>query len=88
MLSTISNINLMRKPVAAAPPPTDTPATYWLAFGPGTNSIKKIPVQYSSKQISFYEQQKLKLNVYVFIHFKQTTNQNKIHIKKIKTKIK
>jgi hypothetical protein len=53
-----------------------------------TNSKKKIPVQYSSKQISFYEQQKLKLNVYVFIHFKQTTNQNKIHIKKIKTKIK
>lgn len=42
MLSTISNINLMRKPVAAAPPPTDTPTTYWLAFGPGTNSIKKI----------------------------------------------
>ena len=41
MLSTISNINLMRKPVAAAAP-TDTPATYWLAFGPGTNSIKKI----------------------------------------------
>jgi hypothetical protein len=40
MLSTISNINLMRKPAAAAP--TGTPATYWLAFGTGTNSIKKI----------------------------------------------
>ena len=40
MLSTISNINLMRKPAAAAP--TSTPATYWLAFGTGTNSIKKI----------------------------------------------
>ena len=42
MQNTISNINLMRKPVASAPPPTGTPATYWLAFGPGTNSIKKI----------------------------------------------
>jgi hypothetical protein len=41
MLSTISNINLMRKPAAAAAP-TGTPATYWLAFGTGTNSIKKI----------------------------------------------
>jgi hypothetical protein len=39
MQNTISNINLMRKPAAAAPPGT---ATYWLAFGTGTNSIKKI----------------------------------------------
>ncbi len=42
MLSTISNINLMRKPVAAITLPENAPATYWLAFGPGTNSIKKI----------------------------------------------
>ena len=41
MLSTISNINLMRKPVAAITLPENAPATYWLAFGPGTNSIKK-----------------------------------------------
>lgn len=40
MQNTISNINLMRKPVASAP--TGPTATYWLAFGTGTNSIKKI----------------------------------------------
>ncbi len=32
----------MRKQDAAVIPPSDTPATYWLAFGSGTNSIKKI----------------------------------------------
>ncbi len=37
--NTISNINLMRKP---PPPPPPTSTTYWLAFGTGTNSIKKI----------------------------------------------
>ena len=68
MLSTISNINLMRKPVAAPPP---TSATYWLAFGPGTNSIKKIT---PAAQISNWSSTSPSTNVFTSYGYHAATN--------------
>ena len=70
MLSTISNINLMRKS-AAAPPPTETPATYWLAFGPGTGRIQKIT---PNPQISNWSSTSPTTNLFTSYGFNGATN--------------